>query len=171
MLQQWIGEGRVLPHTMLEDEASGQRVAASAVPGLSFPQPAANPYAAPPSAGGVDAGYQSPNLGSPYAQNPYQSQNQPSNYYRPGSAPGARTSQDVTLAWVFSALQLVPILCCIPISIAGLVMALKAKREGQPNAQAPMVFSIVMMSLWLLWVLVQFLPLGLAAFSGNSRGY
>lgn len=36
-LNEWIGEQRILPHTMLEDEASGLMVAASTVPGLVFP--------------------------------------------------------------------------------------------------------------------------------------
>ncbi|MGV3618609.1 MAG: hypothetical protein ACO1SV_25075 [Fimbriimonas sp.] len=41
-LNQWIGEGRLLPTTILEEETSGMRSAASAVPGLQF-APAAPP--------------------------------------------------------------------------------------------------------------------------------
>ena len=35
-LNMWVGEGRVVPHTMLEDEVSGGQIAAASVPGLQF---------------------------------------------------------------------------------------------------------------------------------------
>jgi hypothetical protein len=58
-LNSWIAEGRLLPTTMLEDEASGVRSAASAVSGLRFPvvpPPAAvpsGPVYNPAATGGV----------------------------------------------------------------------------------------------------------------------
>ncbi len=165
-LQQWVGEGRILPQTMLEDEASGQRVAASAVPGLAFPQPQANPYAHPPSAGGVDAGYQQPNLSNNFGQSPYQNSNQPSNYYRPGAprGSGGTANQDITNAWLMSGLQLI---CCLPLSIGGVVFAKRAKDAGHPNAQAAYIFSIVMLSLWVLLFIARFVLIAVMASSGG----
>lgn len=61
-LNEWIAQGRVQPHTMLEDEASGGRIAARATPGLNFPMvpppaaaagspyPRTNAYATAPAA-------------------------------------------------------------------------------------------------------------------------
>lgn len=37
-LNQWITEGRLLPHQMIEDAATGVRMVATSVPGLVFPQ-------------------------------------------------------------------------------------------------------------------------------------
>lgn len=130
---------------MVEEEASGQRMAASNVPGLSFghqgppqSQPYGNPYNPGP---GTSPGqpYGQQYGGSPYGNNPYNQPNQPSNYYRqmPQSYPG---NQDVTAAWICGALGLV---CCPLVSIAGIVLANRAKQMGNPNAQAPYIFSIV----------------------------
>lgn len=56
-LNEWAREDRVLPSTMLEHAVSGERIAASAVSGISFPQsapPQPGPYTnvSPPSPGG-----------------------------------------------------------------------------------------------------------------------
>lgn len=40
-LNNWAAEGRLLPSTMLEDETSGQQVAASSVAGVTFAPPMA----------------------------------------------------------------------------------------------------------------------------------
>lgn len=68
-LNQWITEGRLLPTTMLEDEASGMRSAASAVPGLRFapmPPPNATP---PPTA--IPAHAQGPSYAGSYTPPQY----------------------------------------------------------------------------------------------------
>jgi hypothetical protein len=49
VLNQWIVDGRVFPATPLEEEATGARFVASAVPGLQFPA-TVPPMAPPPSA-------------------------------------------------------------------------------------------------------------------------
>lgn len=63
-LNVWIREGRLLPTTVLEDEASGMRSAASAVAGLQFA-----PAAPPPSA--VPAHAQGPAYGGAYSPPQY----------------------------------------------------------------------------------------------------
>jgi hypothetical protein len=48
-LNQWIGEGRLLPNTMLEDASSGVRSTAGAISGLNFAATAPATGYAPPS--------------------------------------------------------------------------------------------------------------------------
>ena len=51
-INQWIGEGRVFPHTMVENAADGSRARAENIPGVVFPgQP--GPGTAPPTAPGA----------------------------------------------------------------------------------------------------------------------
>ena len=129
----WIGEGRLLPTTLLEEEGSGARIAASAVSGLNFPTPpmevsgvagpqgpAANPYSAPPAGG---AAYQRP---------------QAMQY-------GDDGQKDVTTSWV---LGVIGFFCCgFILAPIGIVYANKAKEKGNPNAQAPFIFNIVITAL------------------------
>lgn len=116
---------------MLEDEATLARVAASALPGLTFPQ--ATMTAEPP---------RIPTQGpAPFESNPYAA---PSNYYRamPSDYEGAK---DVTNAWIC---LVVAILCMPLLSIAGIVLANKAKKAGNPQATAPFIANIVYTCLW-----------------------
>jgi len=74
-LNSWITEGRLLATTLLENEATGERVAAQALPGLAFaavgiPTPASSGYVAPASqrAGDQPGGYAAyPRAGAPGA--------------------------------------------------------------------------------------------------------
>lgn len=43
MLSQWVQEGRVLGHHLIEVEATGQRIQAAQIPGLVFTQPHQQP--------------------------------------------------------------------------------------------------------------------------------
>lgn len=125
-LNAWITEGRVTPNQLLEEEGSGTRVAASAVPGLVFPQQTNQSFAG----------------GQPY-QNYYPRGGGPT----PGGVPFDDGKQDVTYAWICGALGL----CCCLGSIGGIYYANRAKQKGHPGAMAPMIFSIVMLCLSVLW--------------------
>jgi len=135
-LQQWVAEGRILPNSLVEDEFGGPQMAASTVPGLIFPT---TTYATPPQPG---QGY-APGSPSPYAENPY-NQPQQSNYYRP-PASAYSNAGDVNNAWICG---VVGLLCCGPVSIVGIVLANRAKQAGNPNAQAPLILSIIATALW-----------------------
>lgn len=128
-LNSWIAESRLLPHQMLEEEASGARFAARSVPGLNFPVPVTPTQAPGPGAGpGAGPGPGQPGPGQPgYA-----------GYYRPpGGAVGDDGSRDITPAWVLFAVGLVS--CCfvpyitLVISGAGVFFANKAKQKGHPQ--------------------------------------
>lgn len=155
-LQQWVNEGRVLPNSMIEEEASGMRLAASAVTGLSFgPAPFAqqvqtqqNPYEPPP--------------GSPYSSNPY-GQAAPSNYYRQMPTDYSNAS-DVNNAWICA---VVGIMCCGPVSIYGIVLANKARQAGNPNAQAPYIVNIVVTCIWAAGLVFYGGIMGLGCLSGG----
>jgi hypothetical protein len=156
-LQGWISEGRLLPTTLLEDEGSGARIAASAVQGLNFPaapmsgqpSPGANPGAAPPAR---DANpYAAPGAGpttGPFAQ-PRPAAAGPGPYETPpGQSPryqGAYDdgSKDITISWVLGVIGLV--LCCLGLILGpiGIVFANRAKQKGNASATAPLVISII----------------------------
>jgi hypothetical protein len=109
-LQQWIAENRLLPTTMLEDVATSNRVAASAVPGLTFPT-YSDPMVREPETptqghtmyqpgaqigGGMPSGRPGTQTG-PQTSQPWTQA--PSNYYRPtspGFDPGHIQRQDKT---------------------------------------------------------------------------
>jgi hypothetical protein len=99
------------------EDPSGARIAASSVPGLMFGPPQMS----------------SPN--EPYGGYPGPQYHQPI---------GDGGNSDVTAAWVLGALGLV---CCCICSIVGIVMASKAKQKGHPNAQAALIFNIVVLIL------------------------
>ncbi len=131
-LQAWIAEGRLLPTQQVEEEGSGVRSAARAIPGLTFPLEA--PQQAPQGPGAAQ--------GSPYAQQPganYQG------YPRQG-APyvGDNGSNDLTKAWVFGVLGF---FCCFLFGIGGIVYANKAKEKGHPNAQTALIVCSVLLAL------------------------
>jgi hypothetical protein len=59
-LNQWITDGRLLATTIVENEATGERMSAQAVPGLNFP------IAAPPQSSGPVGNYGAPSpMGTP----------------------------------------------------------------------------------------------------------
>lgn len=76
-LNQWAQEGRVLTTSMLEDASTGERVAATSVPGIMFP------------------------MSSPAGQN-FQ---QPNFQHVPRANFGDDGSSDITKVWIFSALS------------------------------------------------------------------
>lgn len=131
MLNQWVVEGRLTAQTMLQDEATGQTVMASQVPGINFGM------GGPPMAGTVQ-----PPMGGPSA---YQ---QPPNPYPRGGGPmGAgypgmmdNGDKDIKQAWIFGTLAL---LCCpIVFGVLGILRADSAKKKGHPQGQNAFIFCI-----------------------------
>lgn len=137
-LNQWIVDNRLLPHQMLEEEASGARLAAQAVPGLNFPQAQPSPEAS--------AGPGAP--GQPY-----------SGYYRgPSGASADDGSREMTAAWILFGVGL---LCCCGaryggflVPAAGIYFAYKAKQKGHPQGNLAFGLNIAVTTLALLWLVI-----------------
>ena len=117
-LNGWIAEGRLLAVQQLEEEESGNRLAASAVAGLNFPIQSTQQFAP----------------GQPYQQH----------YVRPDANFGDDGSKELKNAWIFGWLSLP---CCgivgIVLAILGIQSANKAIAKGHPNAQGAKVLCIV----------------------------
>jgi hypothetical protein len=150
-LNQWIAENRLLPTQMLEEEASGARFAARAVPGLNFPMPAGSPPPTGPA--GTAPG------GPAY-----------SGYYRgPQAGPVDDGSREITPAWILFAVGIFA--CCFStyggflVPAAGVYFANKAKQKGHP--QGKLVFGL---NLGLLIISVGFFILGLIGIAMMSSG-
>ncbi len=124
---------------MVEDGTSGVRMAATAVPGLVFPQAQQQTYQAP--------------QGSPQAYQQYPR----SQGYDPGAG-----QKDVNHAWIFGVLGL----CCCGLifGILGLNAAKRAEQVGHPGANAAKIFNIVVLVLWVLGIVLR----GIMAASGNG---
>jgi hypothetical protein len=137
-LNQWVVEGRLLPNQMLENEASGERVPASAVPGLNFAQsqPTAAPGPAP--TGGYGGG-------QPYQQH----------YQRPGGDGG---QGDVTQGWILFGVGLLMQCCCPIIAIATAVFGMKAgdraTEAGNPAGNTVKVANIVIIVISVISILI-----------------
>jgi hypothetical protein len=120
-LNQWIQEGRILPSTLIEEEGSGARIAASSVSGLTFGQ-------APPT-----ANYSTPNREGPF-------------WRQPGPAVAyAQGNTEVTIAWVLAVVA--GIFCCcsglgFAFSAVGIAFAALALKKGNRRAQAPLMVNI-----------------------------
>ena len=110
-LQQWIGQGRLLPTSMIKEELGGAQFAASMLKELNF------------------------GMGHPQMV-PY----------------GAQLDghQEVKTAWIMGVLG---ILCCSFCGPIGLVYAIVAKRKGNPNATAPLVFCAAVTILSIVWTI------------------
>lgn len=87
-LQQWIGEGRILPNTYLEEEIGGARLQAGGVRDLRFTPEAPPAMTPPPATTGYASVYSNPQNAdlsqNPYADGSYathQDANSPSGYY------------------------------------------------------------------------------------------
>jgi len=137
-LNGWIAEQRLTPTQQLEEEASGVRMAASAVQGLNFPvQAAQNPYAG----------------GQPYQ----------SNYVRPGAVYGDDGSKDVTNAWLY---VVAGFLCCVLFQIGAIQSANKAQAKGNPNAAAPKIVAIVLLCLQGIGTVIYAIAIAVSASGG-----
>jgi hypothetical protein len=128
-LNQWIAEARLIPTQVLEDEASGQRMAAGSVPGLNFPAPAP-----PPGPGGYGGG-------QPYQQH----------YARPPGFVGDGGQSDLNQAWIFAGLSLI---CCAPVTAwLAFNAAKRAEGKGAQNTQGPKILAAIGLVLFVAWML------------------
>lgn len=137
ILNQWAGEGRILPDTTIEDASTGHRFMASALaglqlPGTTFAQPMSQPFPPPGS------------------------MNQPTQYaaYQRGPAyAGDYGQNELTYAWVLGATGLVLTFACgcsgpcvliaLVFPILGIIYANKAATKGNPNAAGARILSYV----------------------------
>jgi len=123
-LNQWAGEGRLIPDTTLVDEATGAQMFARDVPGLFFPVNLGAPGGFDPNAPtvmpGPTAGTPLGSYGSPYTPSGMQG----SNYYRPTplSSPGGGTAPAITASYTASLVGL-GLLCCFQIGAFGTILA------------------------------------------------
>lgn len=146
-LNQWIAESRLLPTQMLEEEASGARFAARAVPGLNFPVPVTQTQAPGPGVGPGAGPGAAP--GSPGYQG----------YYRPpGGTTGDDGSRDITPAWVLFGVGLVG--CCIVPYVSlilagvGIFFGNRAKSKGHPQGAVAFGLNIGLLILAILYTVL-----------------
>jgi len=133
-LNEWIRDGRILPSTLIEEEGSGARLAASSVAGLTFEERSAT---AP------SQEYASPASNSNYWQNPP---------YANYGAAGVAGSTETTIAWVLGVVG--ALLCCCGgflFSSAGVFFAWLGTRKGNPRAQQALVFNGVILVITLFF--------------------
>lgn len=157
-LNQWISENRILPTTVLEEAASGNRFNAAQVPGLNFPQaaaPAADPVFAKPAEPVQPTG--GPAISQPpggYGMGPTAPNaefSRPTGYPQGmGMGYSEEAQKKVTTGWVCFALGLV---CCGLVAIYGMLESKKAKEMGHPGAQAPYIANIVVIGLMVVGII------------------
>ncbi len=144
LLTSWVADQRLFPHSMLEEEGSGNRVQASQVPGLTFATAVAAPMApmAPPPPG---AGY------APSApQQPFVPPAPGEGYLRPGYSPSAVSAdsgaKEMWLAFGMAvAAPLVGLLLIYGmfIAVAGVGSAWRAYKKGQKWAMLALVLNVI----------------------------
>ena len=153
-LNQWIAENRLLPTQMLEEEGSGARLAARAVPGLNFP--VVSEPGSPAGPAGVP--------GQPHQ-----------GYYRPpgGVTAGEDGSRDITPAWVLFAVGLLPCICfpyvTIPLAGVSIYFANKAKQKGHPQGALVFGLGVGLVILAVLWLIAAFSLRGWAESMQRTR--
>lgn len=116
-LNQWIAEGRLLPHQLVEDASTGVRIAASSVAGLMFPQqpPTYQSYPRDPGGWSGDDGAQDLRQSWTYG------------------------AIGLCVGWCCCIFLVFPIM--------GIVSANKAAEKGNPNAANARIFNIVVLVL------------------------
>lgn len=161
-LNKWITEKRITPETDLEDADTKQIVKAGKVAGLVF-GPAATgrgasiikdpiPASRPTLMDDPHASPQNPYQGQ--AQNPYQNPPAPGSSYPRHSAANIDdgSAKMITNAWI---LIVVGTFCVplLPYPFA-IYQANRAKRMGNPNAQAPLIVAWILLCLTLIPLLI-----------------
>ena len=142
-LNLWIGEGRIVFNTMLEDEASGGRIVASSVQGLNFP-------------------LASPQVASNYPRPGQAPMMQPPTYSTTSSDSGA---SDIRLAFILAAVS--PFLSFF-LPIGGLISAgygMRAARRAQQAGHPLGLLGVVLcVAAMLFWAVCRLLGLGRGIF-------
>ena len=132
-LNQWIVEGRIPANQWLEQEGTGQRLIASAVPGLFF---------LPAAESSVPVGF-----------------SQAPGYYNRGPIYGQTYggqfggSSELSMAWV---LGVIGLLCFPPTAIVGIIMANRARKAGHPSATAAIIFNWIVLGLGVCGAVLMF---------------
>ncbi len=145
-LQTWIGQGRIIHQTVLEEETGGARMAAGAVGALQF----SSPKLAAPLTNPYSTGH------PPSQSNPYSAGG--SNYFRPGVQPDPgldpnpnayEANRCMTNAWIgfgVAATASGSFCCCPPFAIVGVIaaivginQALRAKSLGAIQGQTAFI--------------------------------
>ena len=143
-LNQWVAEGRLLPTTMLQEEAGGARFAARTLPGLQFPlSPGGTAFSQAP------GGFSQP-PGS-FSQPPA-STSQPSTVHYPRYMGGDTGNEDVKNAWICG---VAGFCCCGLVAIAGIIYANNAKTKGNPGYLGPMILNGIVLGLAALVIIAQ----------------
>jgi len=146
LLNRWIAEGRLFPHTPLIFEATGESCLAGDVPGLGFSAP---PPAAPtmnPARGPYP---------DPFPEQPFTA------YPRVATYPTDNGESDLTRAWVMFGLGLT---CCSVTFVSGFLAAQSARRKGHPGAPLAMMANAVVGGITIIafiWFMVWVLGSGL----------
>ncbi len=142
LLNRWIAEGRLFPHTPLIFEATGESCLAGEVPGLGF----ALPPVASPMMNPSGRPFQQPFVEQPFAA-----------YPRAVPYPTDNGSSDLTRAWVMFGLGLT---CCSVTFISGFLAAQSARRKGHHGAPMAMManavvggITIIVFIWFMAWVL------------------
>lgn len=137
-LKTWVAENRLMPESMLEDFNTGQRMPASAVPGLIEGQPTATAQPGP-----------AMGAASPYSQAPSPG----GTVYNPNAAAGDNGQSELTLSWVFLVLGFclcAPIFCSL-----GIWKANQAAAKGNPTANIAKILNIVWLVIGSLGIIFQ----------------
>lgn len=140
-LNQWIIEGRVGPSTILESAETGAACEARSVVGLDFPGHSASPptqHEPPP----VEEQPQS------FSDSAYSTPPQPMSSYPRGAAMGGYDDGRNLLTWSFvCSFGSIPLCCCAPAAVAGIVLGVQAKQKGNANAKAAIIVAWIVMAI------------------------
>jgi hypothetical protein len=151
-LQNWVGEGRLLPTQQVEEEGSGIRMAAAAVNGLKFPTaPTQGPYAPGPAAGQYRPQEGAGQMGS--------------NYNRPMAGNYGDNGQgDVTAAWICFGIGVF----CFGIILEPMAIYYgnRAISKGNDGGNLPKILAIIFLVLNILGIIAYVALIGVAASSG-----
>ena len=147
----WVAEGRVLPHTLIEDATTMVTGPASQIRGL-FPEQEPQKVIAPPVVE-KHGTYQQGNWTGvpPGANNPYQEPpSQYAAYPRPGQMLHDDGSKDYQWAMIYAATGF----CACFVTPIGIYYASQAKKKGHPKANLAMGLAIAGTAIMVLrWIL------------------
>jgi len=133
LLNQWIGEGRLLPQHVLEDAATGARFPAQALPGLAFivQSPHFAPYEQTPGREGM------PVVSPRYTQPEYAG-------YDDGSG-------DLKKAWLYAFLGF---FVCTPLFFNAFAACRRAEAKGNRKTAGPKIAVTIMLVVNILMIIV-----------------
>lgn len=177
LLSQWAIEKRLDATTMVEEEGTGRQMQASMVPGISFPQAQmfqATPDYNQPPGGQAPGGPQTP--GGPQQSYSPPGGPQPGGYQMPGPTPyvgyqrqmamGDNGQSEYTTALILTLCGF--FLCCVFLTIPGLIYANKADQKGHPSAKTVRTFAIVVLVIQVILIIVRII-MAAVLIGGSAR--